>query len=597
MLYLYSKYTKLKKITTTLLISLITFGTAYNQIAAPSWYKAMCGYDQGNSHVYADDELNIYFSAVFFDTLNFDYTGIDTTLVSTGGLMITKMDPEGNLQWMNTISVHDSSITPAGNLMAPRVQVNNGLVYVIAEAFDTLTLKPGDTSFLIPASLSMATSFIAAYNTEGSPMWVKNLRSTDAVIIHDFEVDNAGNLFIVGNMGGITDFDPSAAEYFMSTLGPTDDFIAKYDFAGNLIWVHAIKATGLPCPIFLETDPDGNVVISMAMINNVSADFDLSEADLIFDSNEAGAMVIAKYTTDADLVWAFKISVDTGYGGVNLTDMSIDDDGNIICVGRAGGDNPIDYDPSADVYAISGEDGTEGGMIAKYNGDGNFQWAYQWDVTGQLQCTAVATDNEGNAFVLGELIGTVDLDPSAAEFMITTEAYAATPYDYDGFIMQFDAVGNFVDAGQFYDGGNGWYSNDIFIDDADNLLITNYFSDSIDIDPTTDTEIIYSFVPFLPDDYEVEGYLAKYGNATTFVESLQNDSEIMLYPNPVQNTLHIDCPQKIESVAVFDITGKCIYINEQFNQSGIDMTSAPSGIYFIRIHSQNLINSGTFIKI
>ncbi|MBK7441008.1 MAG: hypothetical protein IPI65_05630 [Bacteroidetes bacterium] len=64
----------MKKITTTLLISLITFGTAYNQIAAPSWYKAMCGYDQGNSHVYADDELNIYFSAVFFDTLNFDYT-------------------------------------------------------------------------------------------------------------------------------------------------------------------------------------------------------------------------------------------------------------------------------------------------------------------------------------------------------------------------------------------------------------------------------------------------------------------------------------------------------------------------------------------
>ncbi|MBK8343682.1 MAG: hypothetical protein IPL12_10455, partial [Bacteroidetes bacterium] len=45
------------------------------------------------------------------------------------------------------------------------------------------------------------------------------------------------------------------------------------------------------------------------------------------------------------------------------------------------------------------------------------------------------------------------------------------PYDYDGFIMEFDAVGNFVDAGQFYDGGNGWYSN-VYLLMMDNLLIS-----------------------------------------------------------------------------------------------------------------------------
>ena len=77
------------------------------------------------------------------------------------------------------------------------------------------------------------------------------------------------------------------------------------------------------------------------------------------------------------------------------------------------------------------------GFLAKYNPDGNFIFAYLWDPSSKIECNAVATSQTGNIFVFGNLLGSVDLDPSPDEFIIETTGIGI-PNDYDFYLMEFD---------------------------------------------------------------------------------------------------------------------------------------------------------------
>ncbi len=62
-----------------------------------------------------------------------------------------------------------------------------------------------------------------------------------------------------------------------------------------------------------------------------------------------------------------------------------------------------------------------------------------------------------------------------------------------------------------------------------------------------------------------------------------------IFPNPItdQLTIHSD-KFTIEKIEILDLTGKIVYSNSQFtNQLIIELTNCPSGIYFIKIQSEN----------
>jgi len=88
----------------------------------------------------------------------------------------------------------------------------------------------------------------------------------------------------------------------------------------------------------------------------------------------------------------------------------------------------------------------------------------------------------------------------------------------------------------------------------------------------------------------------------TFVEGTLSSNEFAadsfsVYPNPVVNQLNIKSNEPVNSVSVFDVTGKLIY-NSTPNviSPSIDMSTYKSGIYFVEVTINNATKTVKVVK-
>jgi hypothetical protein len=86
---------------------------------------------------------------------------------------------------------------------------------------------------------------------------------------------------------------------------------------------------------------------------------------------------------------------------------------------------------------------------------------------------------------------------------------------------------------------------------------------------------------------EFQNYLKE----PTEITPIINEDPVNLYPNPVQNVIHINLSGKTGDLKVFDIMGKCL-LQKQIaeNESSVDVSCLGDGIYFVRvIHNKQII--------
>lgn len=115
----------------------------------------------------------------------------------------------------------------------------------------------------------------------------------------------------------------------------------------------------------------------------------------------------------------------------------------------------------------------------------SFSWAKQFGPPLSDWGKSIAADAEGNVYITGYFYGTVDFNPGAGIFNLTSKGSG------DVFITKLDASGNFIWAKQL--GGTGIdYGFSIVADDFSNVYITGIFSDSIEFNPGTGTCILTS---------------------------------------------------------------------------------------------------------
>lgn len=107
----------------------------------------------------------------------------------------------------------------------------------------------------------------------------------------------------------------------------------------------------------------------------------------------------------------------------------------------------------------------------------NFAWAKNMHGTEIGIGSAITITNPGNIFTAGGFRGTVDFDPSAGTYNITSTGTIS-----DIFVSKMDANGNFIWAKRM--GGNrsaAAYS--IAVDDSGNVYTTGWFDGTVDFDP------------------------------------------------------------------------------------------------------------------
>jgi len=102
-------------------------------------------------------------------------------------------------------------------------------------------------------------------------------------------------------------------------------------------------------------------------------------------------------------------------------------------------------------------------------------WAVQLGGLQKQEPLDITTDNQGNVYSVGWFEGTVDFDPGADEFNLTSNGTR------DIFISKLDSSGNFVWAQSM--GATGFdQAYSIYIDTAGNIFLTGWYSNTVDFD-------------------------------------------------------------------------------------------------------------------
>jgi uncharacterized repeat protein (TIGR01451 family) len=66
------------------------------------------------------------------------------------------------------------------------------------------------------------------------------------------------------------------------------------------------------------------------------------------------------------------------------------------------------------------------------------------------------------------------------------------------------------------------------------------------------------------------------------------DQSIIMYPNPATNIVNIDCSSTIKTIELYDIQGRILHvIMADSNSMKIDISDKSTGIYFVRVTSEN----------
>lgn len=184
-------------------------------------------------------------------------------------------------------------------------------------------------------------------------------------------------------------------------------------------WGHKIGTGGTGRGYMVKVAPNGNVYVA----GYFSGTTDLDPSAGVYNITSAGSedAFLACYTPAGALLWGFRIggtSIDAVMG------LDFDQQNNVIIVGYFRGTN-VDFNPAAGTAFLT-DNGIMGsanwggdGFVAKYDVNGNYQWAFQiggpWVYDG---AESVATDAQGNIYVGGCILDDADLDPSVNTLMI-----------------------------------------------------------------------------------------------------------------------------------------------------------------------------------
>lgn len=337
----------------------------------------------------------------------------------------------------------------------------------------------GNYDVVVTNDFGAATSAVATLAITPPPgfLWTRSGGGTNADEITSVALDAAGNIFVAGYFSDSATIGSSN----LVSVGSSDFFVARYDAAGNLIWLRQGGGPSDDRAQSIAIDAAGNLFVAGY----------LSGSGIIGNVNLTGFggydIFLARYDRDGNLLWATNagsisgdqalgVAVDiatnvyiTGlfagtaaFGATNLTatgstDMFLaryDANGNCIWVTKAGGSavdqgRAVKCDANGNVF-VAGDfnsataafgsivltnalsSGTSGDIfVAKYDSAGNALWAARGGGINLDSARSIAVDAAGNVVVIGDLSGTGTFGN------ITLTAAGFT----DAFLMKLDANG------------------------------------------------------------------------------------------------------------------------------------------------------------
>jgi hypothetical protein len=180
---------------------------------------------------------------------------------------------------------------------------------------------------------------------------------------------------------------------------------------------------------------------------------------------------------DLNLVWGKTMNPIFAPSAVGIglgRAVDIGTDGSIYTTGLFASQS-VDFDPDTGVYTLSRVDSTDI-FIQKLTPQGTFIWAKAIGGIGREYAFSLGLDASDNIYITGYFAETVDFDPGAGVFNLTSNGKK------DAFILKLNSNGDFVWAKNV-----GGLDNDmglkLVVDNLGSVFVTGNFMGSVDFDP------------------------------------------------------------------------------------------------------------------
>jgi len=446
-----------------------TWGSDYVPVGYPNYYT---GVDEQGSDMIVSPDGKIYVTGYFGNTVDFDPGPGEQWRTSYGcfDAFLSKFDPNGKFEWVLTWGAegYDRGIAVTTDI--------SGKIYVTGDFMGSVDFDPGPNSHIADShSTYYNDSFLVKFTPEGQYVWSLTWGGTGAVEPYKTALNNAGEIFVVGEYRGIVDFDPGPGVDEHGYEGDWfDAFLMKLDANGDYIYSRTWGGYGRSRAMCLAFDNEDNIYVS----GNFECDCDFDPGPGIEEHNALGYedAYLSRFDPAGEFQWVRVWGGPLGYDHANVVLVSAS---NVVYVaGRFVGDVDLDPGPDSEIYSTGGDNADV--FFTMFNTSGDFLWTRVWGNTGNDVCKDGAIDANGNLCIAGFFSGTVDFDPGPGI------AENVSVGGLDAFVSVFNPDGNFLWARTW--GGDAispWHDITFgaAFDSAGNLYATGLFDGTADFWP------------------------------------------------------------------------------------------------------------------
>lgn len=360
-----------------------------------------------------------------------------------------------------------------------------------------------------------------------------------SVTVSDYWVlrlDNLGNIIWKKSYGGF------AADKAYAVRQTTDGgfivagdsggnyWIVKLDASGTVQWDKLLGGNGFDVAYSVQQTTDGGYVIS-GSTNSTDGDVSVSKGGLDYWVVKLDALGNIQWEksyggSDTDVAYTVKQAID---GGFIIAGNSSSTDGDLL-----------------------NTTGISGAWVIKINNIGTLQWETRLSIA--MGISYIATDalalSLNNSFIL---VG------------MAQNSYAGVTLSALGVISWTKIMGgsNIDEAKAIIQNSDGSY-----------LIAGHTYSSDGDV----------SLNKGMTDFWVVKL------SAVVGIEDIENQQDIVVFPNPTNGIFTTNSTQQINTIEVFNNLGQTVYSKKVTSKNTtIDLTSFPKGLYLVQLKTNNKV--------
>jgi len=450
---------------------------------APAWQGATSfhasnpgTYHNQVSDIAHDAAGNTYLTGYFENSIRFGSGSSQVTLNtpnSSADAFLAKFSPSGTLLWAQRAGGTNEDW---GNGLAVD---GSGNVYLTGRYRDVATFGVGASTTTL-SSTGGDDIFLAKYDPSGAVLWAirRGWIYTDEG--KGVATDASGSVYLVGEFMNTV---PGFGNTTLTSNGGTDVFVAKFDGAGNQLWVRSGGSASSDEVNGVGVDGSGNVYFTGANLAAATFETGRSTSPLTQQPPYFGGfdIFLGKYNGSGLLQW-----INSAGGANNNQDIDL---GNALAVDASGNSHltgtfrqKATFGTGVAATTITTSTLTDEFFLAKYDAAGTLTWVRQSYGQGAGSVNDgwdVVLDAAGNAYVTGNFGGSATFGTGRNRVTLTPAGGAAQ----DVFVAKYSSAGQLRWAQR---GGGNDFDRSLAIDlVGSTLTVGGYFPQSATFGSTT----------------------------------------------------------------------------------------------------------------